>query len=135
MGCAHASHEKRPYRVHLVQRKLAGEVPVKLIECHVHSGRRCKGVDVNPCVESQGRTCSRPAKLDQRKIVKAKPGRHTVTDTVFQGCPGLRKSLRLNLEGPAKTTPNERGDLETLDFKLLCNRRRRSEEGGQHQRG
>src|SRR5580765_6523401 len=119
MGCAHASHEKRPYRMDLVQRELAGEVPVKLIERHVCDGR-CKRVNVHPCVESQGRTCSRPAKLDQRKIVEAKPGPHTVTDTVLQRCPGLRKSLRLNVEGPAKTTSNERGDFETLDFKALC---------------
>src|SRR6185503_6331842 len=118
MRCAHTGHNKRPKRVHFVERELTSEVPVKLIEGHVCDGC-CQRVDAHPCVQSQDRTSPRPAKLDQRKIVKANPGGHTKADAVSQRSPSLCSSLRLNIEGPAETTPNERGDLEPLDFKTL----------------
>src|SRR5262245_1505173 len=128
MRCAYAGHDKRPYRVYLVERELAREVPVKLIEGHVRDGR-CQRVHAHPWVQSQDRSRSRPAKLDQRKIVKANPGGHPIADAVSQRCPSLCTSLWLNVEGPAKTTPNERGDLEALDFKALCTCRRCATEG------
>src|SRR5262245_23758320 len=126
MGRADTRHDKRSNAAHLLQRELASEVSMKLIECHVCNGRCERVNDEISRFQMQLRFSSRPVKLNQGKVIKANTGCHTIANGIVQRGSSLRDSGKLNIEGPSKPASDEGCDFDSLDFKSFGAQRRRN---------
>src|SRR5262245_25925055 len=119
MCCTDAGHHKGSKLGHFIQRKLAGEVSMKLVERHIRHTYSKRIHDRRYGFKLQTRARSRPAKLDQRVVIKTNPCCDAKTNAVVQRCSSLCSSRGLNVECPSKPAANERCNLKTLEFKAL----------------